>query len=335
MGLARGVISARQHNRFDGTIQFGDGDLQGHLHRMEAEVTLLPFLCGLEHQRQRHHVGAVELFQRFNCLGVILPSRASHQSKTSERHDAVHKRLLRVDRVIEEGIHGSGKIQPAAEDRYHPRSAILQLLDRCHVVGIVTGDDVTALQHQANHRSLAGLLAEITAAGGPVQILLEVLEHGGCQGMPDPEVRENLRLSHLHLRARLTLRDGEDIFVRQHQQEIAQVVWCSPQPVLKAEHEAARVLRLLHGQIFENRWQGVQQFEHGVLKTGTTGFLPLLHEAGNGAFALAKLGHGEAAELVEPHHLGHRGEHHGGLELVPMGSHRFNNFLSQIFDEDQ
>jgi hypothetical protein len=35
-------------------------------------------------------------------------------------------------------------------------------------VSFITGDDVAALQHQADHRAIAGLLAEIAAAGIPI-----------------------------------------------------------------------------------------------------------------------------------------------------------------------
>ena len=65
------------------------------------------------------------------------------------------------------------------------------------------------------------------------------------------------------------------------------------------------------------------------------GLLALFHEAGDGALALAQLGHGEGAELVQAHHLRHGGEHHSGFEAIAVGGYRFNHFLSQIFDEDQ
>ena len=74
VSLTSGVIPTRQHDGFDRTIQLRNGNLKSHLHRMQAEVAALPFLGGLEHQRQRHHVGAIELLQRLNRLGVILTS---------------------------------------------------------------------------------------------------------------------------------------------------------------------------------------------------------------------------------------------------------------------
>ena len=60
----------RKNDGLDGAIQFRNGDLQGHLHRVQAKVALFPLLGGLE-TRKRHHVGTVELLQRLNRLGVV------------------------------------------------------------------------------------------------------------------------------------------------------------------------------------------------------------------------------------------------------------------------
>ena len=84
VGLASGVIAATEHDRFDRAIEFRDGDLQCHLHRVQAEVAGFPFLGGLEHQRQRHHVGAIEALEGFDGLGVILASRAAYECKTGQ-----------------------------------------------------------------------------------------------------------------------------------------------------------------------------------------------------------------------------------------------------------
>ena len=153
--------------------------------------------------------------------------------------------------------------------------------------------------------------------------------------MPDPEIRKDFGGCNVHHRTLLTFFCREDIFVRQHQQEIAQIVRCSTQPILEAEHEAARVLRLLNGQIFENSGQRVQELEHGVLETGAASFLSLFHEASNRALALSELSHREAAELVKAHHLRHRGKDNRGFETIAMGGDGVDNLLSQIFDENQ
>ena len=201
VGLAGGVIPAREHDRLNRSIEFGDGDLQGHLHGVKAQVAFLPFLSGLEHQRQRHHVRAIELLQHFDRLGVVLTGRAAHQSKTGQRHHAVDQRHVGIDRVIEEGVHRLGEVETAAEHRNHRGSAVFHLLNHRHVVGFIASDDVAALQHQADHGALAGFLREICAAGVPVQVFLEIFEHAWGQGMPDAQIREHNWIRNLQLRA--------------------------------------------------------------------------------------------------------------------------------------
>ena len=208
-------------------------------------------------------------------------------------------------------------------------------MDRGDVVGVVSGNDVAALQHQANHGASSGLLRQISAACVPIQILLEVFKHRWSQWMPDPEIWENLRFRHLHRWALFTFNGGEDVFIRQHQEKIPKIVRSSSKPVLKTEHETARILRFFHWQVFENRGKRVQQLEHRVLKTSATGLLPLFHETGNRTFALAKLRHREAAELVQPHHLWHRGEYNGRLQTIAVGCNGFHHLLSQILNKDQ
>ena len=335
MRLAGGIVATRENDGLDGAIQFRNGDLQGHLHRVQAKVALFPLLGGLEDEGKRHHVRTVELLQRLNRLGVVLTGRTSDQRKTGEGDDAVHQGLLGIQRVIEESVDRLGEVETAAEDRNHASATELQLLDGGHVMGIVTGDDVAALQHQTDHRPFAGFLRKVGAAGGPVQIFLEVLEHRGGQGVPDAEVGEHFGLRHLHCGAFLAFCSWEDVLVRQHQQEVAQVVGGTAQPVLEAEHEAAGILRLLNRQVLENGGQRVQQLEHRVLEASTSGFLPLLHEACDGALALTELGHREAAQLVEPHHFRHGREDHSRLESVAVGGNGVHNLLRQIFDEDQ
>ena len=150
MGLAGGVVAATEHDRFDRAIQFRDGDLQSHLHRVKAQVAGFPFLGGLEHQGQRHHVGAIEPLQGFDGLGVILASRPPYQGKTSQRYRGIHQCLVGVKRIKEEAVDRLGEIQAAAEHGHHASAAVFQFLDQRHVVGIVSGDDVAALQHQAD-----------------------------------------------------------------------------------------------------------------------------------------------------------------------------------------
>ena len=168
MGLARGIIPAAEHYRFDGPIQFGDGNLEGHLHRVEAQIALLPFLGGLEYQRQRHHVGAIERFQHFHRLGMVLASGPPHQRKTGERYHTINNRQLGIEGVVEEGIHRFGEVEAAAEHGNNRGTSVFHFLDNSHVMGLIAGNDVAALQHQTDHRSPPRLIAEIGATGGPI-----------------------------------------------------------------------------------------------------------------------------------------------------------------------
>ena len=335
VGLARGVITPGENDRLNRTIQFGNGDLQGHLNGVETKVAVFPFLRGLEHQGQRHHVGAIQPLQGIDGLGVILSCGSSYQGETCEGDDAIHEWLFGIERVVKEGVDRLGEVETTAENRQHPRTAELQFLNDSHVMGIVTGDDVAALQHQANHRAFARFVAEVVSACRPIEVLLEILKHRWRHGVPDPQIWEHLRISHLHGRTIFTFRGWEDVFIRKHQQEVAEVVGSASQPILKTQHEAASILRLLYGQVLEHRGQGVQELEHRVLEPGSTRLLPLLHEASDGALALSQLGHREAAQLVKAHHLGHGGEDHRGLEAIAVGRHRIHHLLSQIFNENQ
>ena len=334
VGLAGGVIAAGEHDRLDCAVELGDGDLKGHLNRVQTQVALFPLLSGLEDQGQRHHVGAIELLEDLNCLGVVLASRAADQGEAGQGDHAIHEGLVGVQRVIEEGIDRLGEVQAAAEDGDDCGAPELQFLDDGDVVGLIAGDDVAALKHQADHGPFAGFVAQVLATGIPVEVLLEVLEHRGRQGVPDAQVGEDLGISHLDLGTVLAVA-GEDVLVRQHQQEVPEVVRGTAQPVLEAEHEGAGVLRLLHRQVLQHRRQGVEQLQHGVLEPGAAGLLALFHEAGDGRLALTELGHREAAQLVQAHHLRHGGEDHSRLQSVAVGSHRIDHLLGQVFDENQ
>ena len=101
MGLAGGVIAAGEHDRLDCAVELGDGDLKGHLNRVQTQVALFPLLGGLEDQGQRHHVRAVELLEDLNRLGVVLASGAADQGEAGQGDHAIHEGLVGVQRVID------------------------------------------------------------------------------------------------------------------------------------------------------------------------------------------------------------------------------------------
>ena len=55
VGLAGGVITTGEHHWLDGTIEFRDGDLQGYSNGVQAQVTVFPFLGGLNTRGKGHH----------------------------------------------------------------------------------------------------------------------------------------------------------------------------------------------------------------------------------------------------------------------------------------
>ena len=59
----------------------------------------------------------------------------------------------------------------------------------------------------------------------------------------------------------------------------------------------------------------------------------LLHELADDALGLAQLRHGEHAQLVQAHHLGHGGKDHGGIEVIPYRRNRFYHLVGQVFDK--
>ena len=183
---------------------------------------------------------------------MVLAGGPPHQGKAGERNGCIHQGLVWVEWIKEEAIYRLREIKAPTEHWDHPGAAVFQFLDQGHVMGVIAGNDVAALQHQANE----GPSPELAAAGTPVQIFLEVFKHGRRHRVPDPLVGEYHRFGNGEVFA-AAVSPWINVFIGQHQQHVAEVVWRSPQPILKAEHEGAGVLGLFHRQIFENRGQGI------------------------------------------------------------------------------
>ena len=71
-------------------------------------------------------------------LGRILASGSSHQGKTSQGHDALHKGLARAQGVVEELAHWQGEVQAASKHRHH-----LELPSRYAQTPVQGGDTST------------------------------------------------------------------------------------------------------------------------------------------------------------------------------------------------
>ncbi len=233
---------------------------------MQPQITVFPLFRGLEHQRQRHHIGTVQLFQTVDRLRVILAGGATHEGKSSQRHHHIDNRLLILARVgnvaPEVAVHGLGKVQSARKHGDHPRPTGLNFLHQGDIVGIIPGDQVGALQNQTHTGSqgIFQILVHIPPRTIPVEVFLHVLKHLRCQGMPNP---------HVGIGDGIVVAEGgmaviasgfaiarQHVLIRQHQQEVFQVLRRTTQPVLEAEHEVAGILRLINRQVLQHRRQG-------------------------------------------------------------------------------
>jgi hypothetical protein len=115
MGLACPGVPASEYDGLHPTVELRQRDLQRHLNGVKPQGAVEPLLCGLEHERERDNVRHVELLQRGNGLGVVLPRRPADEREPGERHHGVHERLAgnRVDQVA---LRGTGEVEAAGED---------------------------------------------------------------------------------------------------------------------------------------------------------------------------------------------------------------------------
>ncbi len=277
--------------------------MQRHLNRVQAQIAILPLLGGLEHQRQRHHVGPVQPLQRFDRLGMVLPRRTPHQGKPRQRDRRIHQRSIAIPEIL---IHRLREIQPAGKHRNHPRPHGFEFRDDRHVMGIIPGHQMGPLQHQPDARGqgVLQIAGNILAILIPIEIFFYVLEHLRRQRMPDAHIR-------IHHRVLIVEGSGrcavilKHVLIGKHQQEILQIIRGTPQPVLEAEHEIACVLGFVDGHVFQHLGQGAQQLEHPILERRPRLLLALAHELGDRTLRLTQLRHREAAHFIQAHHGRH------------------------------
>ena len=196
------------------------------------------------------------------------------------------------------------------------------------VVALVAGDEVRALEDEADDGGILGK-GHILAGVVPVEVLLEVLVHGGRGGVPDAGVGERLGLRNLHLH----ILEGGDVRLGDHEEEVLEVIGGTAEPVLEGVHEVAGILGLVGGEVLEHLGEGAHELEHALLEAA--GLLLLLHEGRDGGLGLAELRHGEGAELVEPHDRGHGGEDQARVERVTEGRDHLDDLLGELLDEDE
>mmetsp|Transcript_15246 Transcript_15246/g.32735 ORF Transcript_15246/g.32735 Transcript_15246/m.32735 type:complete len:248 (+) Transcript_15246:2553-3296(+) len=245
---------------------------------MQSELRCLPLLRGLEHQRQGTHVRSVELLQSRNCLRMILLGRSSHESKPSQRNDAVDVRSF-GSCVVEEAVHGDRKVKTARKHWNHTRATRFQLRDKRSVVAAILCDHVRALHDNTNGRRVLGEVCKRHMLRLiPLVVLIEVFEHLRCNRMPNSDVR-------IHFRVHDLSRDVgsvREILIGEHEKEVLHVLWRAAQPILERHHEGARVLCLVTWKILEHLGQRAKHLEHSILKRRTGRLLLLLHERRDG-----------------------------------------------------
>mmetsp|Transcript_27247 Transcript_27247/g.59503 ORF Transcript_27247/g.59503 Transcript_27247/m.59503 type:complete len:1448 (-) Transcript_27247:88-4431(-) len=329
VGAARRLVAAGEDDGLHAAVELGQRHLERHLDGVQAEGGVGPLLGGLEHQRHRHHVGHVQAAQRLHGLGGVLLGGATHKGEASEGHHGVHKRVL-GDGVVEVLVHGAGEVKATSEDGHNLGTLGLHLLHHSGVVTLVTGHQVGALQHEADHD---GVRRELLVLAGviPVEVLLEVLVHGRGSRVPDAHVGEHNRLRNRHLSTGEVLH----VLLGKHKKEVLQVLGRATQPVLEGLHEVLRVLCLVRGKVLQHLGQGADQLQQTILETGSALGALLLHERSNGRLGLTDLGHGECAKLVQLHDLGHGGEHQDGIHALALGRDDRDNLVSELLNEDE
>lgn len=94
---------------------------------MHTQLAVQPLLSGLEHQRQRHQVGNIQVGQSLNSLGGILTGRTTNKGKPGQRHHGVNKSLAAAQRVVEELLDRAAEVQTTSKHGYHLGTTRLQL----------------------------------------------------------------------------------------------------------------------------------------------------------------------------------------------------------------
>mmetsp|Transcript_3128 Transcript_3128/g.3526 ORF Transcript_3128/g.3526 Transcript_3128/m.3526 type:complete len:312 (+) Transcript_3128:975-1910(+) len=135
-----GAIPTGKNNRFNGTINFGQGDLQCDLNGMETQFGRLPFFKGLKDERDRTHVRHIQVFEDLGGLFVILRGGTTNQGKAREVDDGIDNGLAIT--VLKEIFHRTTIIQATTVDRYDPCTTGFQFGNQRHIMGIILGIDM-------------------------------------------------------------------------------------------------------------------------------------------------------------------------------------------------
>ena len=251
-GAAGDAITAGEDDRLDGTVELWEGDLKGDLHRVQAELRVLPLLKGLEGGRHRAQVGAVEALQRGDGLGMVLRGGAAHERKAGEVDHHVDGGLTRG--VEEVRVDAEREVERARVRGHDERALGLHLHDERDVVRVVARVYVRLLQHDADD----GRCVHVDAHRGrvlgtqPRHVLVVRVEDARCHRVPDAFVGDDLGRNDLNSGEQASVGDWLDVVARQVEQQRLDVLRRATQPVLQRHHEGASVLGLVAGQVLEH-----------------------------------------------------------------------------------
>mmetsp|Transcript_25720 Transcript_25720/g.64239 ORF Transcript_25720/g.64239 Transcript_25720/m.64239 type:complete len:1163 (-) Transcript_25720:603-4091(-) len=238
-GPAGGAVPAGKDDGLECAVDLRERDLEGDLDGVEAEIRVAPLLGGLEDEGEGTEVGAVELGEGGDGLGVVLLRGAADEGEACEGDDDVDVDgavAVGVEGcgVVEKLVDGDGEVEAAGKDGDDFSAAGLELGDEGDVVAVVAGDHVGSLEDEADGDG-GGLVVAGDFRGVdvvvPGLILGDVFEPLVGDGVPDADVGEDDGLGDLG--GVLVDDDAIDVLLRDHGEEVLDVLRGAAEPVLK------------------------------------------------------------------------------------------------------
>ena len=221
-----------EYGGHNGPIQFGNGDLQRGLQRIQAARIVPPLLNGLELERLQCDVRDIEPTQhRLRGLGVVV-RRTTHEREAREINHGIDRRLpLAVREVL---LDGRARIECGGEGRHHPQSLALQGPNDRRIVRHVVGQQIRTTDEHTHRAHVRATM--------PWQIV-QTLGHPAIRQrrMPQPDFRIRLRLLRIELAAQRLAR-AVGIAIDGVLHHLLDVFGGASQPILYQQQVGAHVL---------------------------------------------------------------------------------------------
>lgn len=128
------TFAAGVNDGFDGAVDLGEGDLEGDLNGVEAELAALPLLERLEHEGDRAHIRPVQLLEDLDGLLVVLGGGASDEGEAGKVDHGVDDGVARL--VVEVLFDGTGEVEASGVDADDAGSAGFELRARVLVLRV-------------------------------------------------------------------------------------------------------------------------------------------------------------------------------------------------------